>query len=125
MCMTVCMNTLISDITTATQCPKALSISSCQRMAPRGALSWQPPASTTATKAKHTFYLTDLHLGSKLVNAIKGTVYESYNEEPGDDGRQTCAVDPLGAFRAQSHGLKGKELFPEWNNCRCSAGDSS
>jgi hypothetical protein len=37
---------------------------------------------------------------------------------------QACAVDPLGAFRAQSHGLK-EELCPEWNNCRSSAGDSS
>jgi hypothetical protein len=49
-------------------------------------------AATTGTKAKHKYYLTDLFLGSQLVLALKDTIYESYDDEPKDDGRFTAIL---------------------------------
>ena len=76
-------------------------------------------ATSTGPKAKHKFYLTDLHLGSELVKAIKGTVYELYSDEPGDEGRFTAILYRLlteckGDIEATTEPLIG-HLMPQVN----------
>ena len=76
-------------------------------------------ATSTGPKAKHKFYLTDLHLGSELVKAIKDTVYELYSDEPGDDGRFTAILYRLlteckGDIEATTEPLIG-HLMPQVN----------